>query len=227
MNLIASLVKNYHLVVVQELRDALALQRLASTLGEHWQASISRPVGRGTQERYGFLFRTDRLAMTKPLIVYPDAQDIFIREPATAYFSTGTWDFSVVNIHVVYGQNLAERRMETAALADVSAYVINYYNDNDVLICGDFNLPPSDESFAFLTNLDFRTLNSNYGTTIADNPYDNMWISRNLSLQFTGTWGIDRFDETLFLNDDSLASLQVSDHRPVWALFEPPANQTD
>ena len=45
-------------------------------------------------------------------------------------------------------------------------------------------------------------------------------ITANLKMDGTlGRCGIDRFDETDFGNDDKVANLAVSDHRPIWAVF--------
>ena len=48
---------------------------------------------------------------------------------------------------------------------------------------------------------------------------DNIWLS-SATREYAGRFGIDRFDQRVFDNDDEAASLAVSDHRPVWAVFE-------
>jgi hypothetical protein len=57
-------------------------------------------------------------------------------------------------------------------------------------------------------------------TSIKDKLYDNIWFQGNFTEEFTGKFGIIKFDETLFGNDDKKASLMVSDHRPLWAEFD-------
>ena len=42
------------------------------------------------------------------------------------------------------------------------------------------------------------------------------WIK---GLEYNQNSGIDMFDETMFNNDDTKAKLAVSDHRPIWAIF--------
>ena len=49
--------------------------------------------------------------------------------------------------------------------------------------------------------------------------YDNIWLPAS-TVEYSGRYGIDRFDQRVFGNDDDAASLAVSDHRPVWAVFE-------
>ena len=52
------------------------------------------------------------------------------------------------------------------------------------------------------------------------NLYDNIWFQTKYVKAYTGQKGIDKFDETDFANNDKAASLAVSDHRPVWAIFD-------
>lgn len=57
-------------------------------------------------------------------------------------------------------------------------------------------------------------------TTISDSgSYDNIWLSNGTEREYAGGLEILRFDEQLFDADDRAASLAVSDHRPVSALF--------
>ena len=46
------------------------------------------------------------------------------------------------------------------------------------------------------------------------------WFQSHFTKEFTGTFGVVKFDEKLFGNDDKKASLMVSDHRPLWAEFD-------
>lgn len=57
-------------------------------------------------------------------------------------------------------------------------------------------------------------------TTISDaSLYDIIWLDPQYTSEYTGQSGVDRYDETAFAGDDRAASLAVSDHRPVWAVF--------
>lgn len=62
-------------------------------------------------------------------------------------------------------------------------------------------------------------INDEIPTSIKDTLYDNIWFQAHFPKEFTGTYGIIKFDEVLFGNDDKKASLTVSDHRPLWAEF--------
>ena len=56
-------------------------------------------------------------------------------------------------------------------------------------------------------------------TTIADSDYDDIFINRRMrDNAYNYQSGIYLFDELLYDNNDAAAE-QISDHRPVWALF--------
>jgi len=106
-----------------------------------------------------------------------------------------------------------------------------------VLVVGDFNLNPFNDSFMNLMSVDntspiyscpaFAECKQNATTTRDSNLFDNMWFSQTHVGEYTGERGIYRFDEDLFEDPggnsnhyrERYARLAVSDHRPVWAEF--------
>ena len=86
---------------------------------------------------------------------------------------------------------------------------------------GDFNLSPSDKGFVELLEIpDMIVVNGKIPTSIKDKLYDNIFFQSNYTKEFSGNYGVVKFDEQLFGNDDKKASLMVSDHRPLWAEFD-------
>ena len=63
-------------------------------------------------------------------------------------------------------------------------------------------------------------VNGTLPTSIRGKLYDNIWFQAHFTKEFTGTYGIIKFDEELYGNDDKKASLMISDHRPLWAEFD-------
>ena len=101
------------------------------------------------------------------------------------------------------------------------AVVQNQDAENDMLLMGDFNLPPDDTGFESLKAIpNMIHMNSEIPTSIKDKLNDNIWFQAHFTKEFTGTYGIIKFDEVLFENDDKKASLAISDHRPLWAEFD-------
>ena len=74
-----------------------------------------------------------------------DGKDDFMRDPYWATFRAGEFDFSVIAVHVIWGERVAQRKAEVRALADVYKYVQAANGaEEDVLLVGDFNRNPTD-----------------------------------------------------------------------------------
>jgi endonuclease/exonuclease/phosphatase family metal-dependent hydrolase len=148
LGLIADRLQQFDLVAIQELRDEEVVQRTLSILearGHVYHAMVSPPVGRGVKERYAFLWRPEKVAPVDSGTVYSDPDDVFIREPFYASFRAGSFDFTLITIHVIFGDGVADRRAENMLLDDVYRAVQGADpNEQDVILLGDFNLPPSD-----------------------------------------------------------------------------------
>ncbi|MDC7222081.1 MAG: endonuclease/exonuclease/phosphatase family protein [Spirochaetales bacterium] len=210
---IASIIEQSDFVALQEVRDSRVLARLMDRL-EGWDYILSLPAGRGVKEFYAYLYRTELFEVLGAPYSLNDYEDLFIREPYIAHFRCGTFDFTIVTMHSIYGDKKALRRAEAALLDDVIAYVDEENGpEADVILTGDFNLPGDDgawemEPYRYLVPSDVKT-------TISDaSSYDNIWISTATTEVMTDI-SLYAFDEILFGNDDKTASREVSDHRPV------------
>ena len=227
---IARTLADYDFIAIVELRDEVVLKRTQGILlqmGKAYQYQLSSPVGRGVKERYAFLYRADRVNVVEQGKLYPDAadgKDDFSRDPYWATFRAGAFDFSVIVVHVIWGDTVGPRKAEVRALADVYRYVQEANGDeNDVLLVGDFNRNPNDaEAYSRIMAIPSMTQLFQFPekSHIKDSSlYDNIFFQKDAVTEYLGKYGIDRFDETDFGNDDKAANLAVSDHRPVWAIF--------
>ena len=247
---IAKTLIDYDFIVISELRDEKVLkrlQRILSESGAEYGYQISEPVGQAGgphKERYAFLYYKGMVSAVTDGELYPDAadgKDDFVRDPYWATFRAGKFDFSVIAVHVVWGDGIAGRQAEIMGLADVYQYVQKANGvEDDVLLVGDFNRESSDThayrnlmALPSMTHL-FRLPQKSH---IRDSSlYDNIFFQTDYVTEYLGYSGIDKFDETDFKDNDAAASLAVSDHRPVWARFridgvsvpkpEPPVDET-
>ena len=224
---IADVLEEYDVIAVQELRDEEVLKRTVAMLenrGKEYEYEISDEVGRAVKERYGFLYRKGIVKKVRQGRLYEEENDEFIREPFYATFKAENFDFTLITIHVLYGSSKAERRPEIRELATVYQKVQNEDPaEQDVIILGDFNFPPTDEGFDNLKGIPTTAFlfAPPLKTTITDTSlYDNFWFQEEYVREYADEFGIDRFDETMFSNDDHKAKLAVSDHRPIWAEFD-------
>lgn len=224
---IAQILIEYDFVAIVELRDEAVVRRtevMLAGMGRDYDYQISEPVGRGIKERYAYLYDVALVEVVEAGQICDDPEDLFIREPYYATFRAGQFDFTIIAIHVIWGDTVGERRAEILQLDEVY-HAVQDANpfEQDILPVGDFNREPDDtESYADLTAIPsiISLFTLPQKSHIKDSSlYDNIWFQVNFVTEYIGTSGIYRFDETLFANDDRAASLAVSDHRPVWAEF--------
>ena len=227
---IAQTLIDYDFIAISELRDEAVLkrtQKILSQMGEMYQYQLSPAVGRGVKERYAFLYKRDLVSVVNQGELYPDAadgKDDFARDPYWATFRAGAFDFSVIVVHVIWGDTVGPRKAEVSALADVYRYVQEANGtEEDVLLVGDFNRNPNDtEAYSRIMAIPsmVRLFELPQKSHVRDSSlYDNIFFQSDYVTEYLGTSGIDKFDETDFGNDDQAANLAVSDHRPVWAVF--------
>ena len=101
-------------------------QKILSQMGKAYQYQFSPAVGRGSKERYAFLYNPKLVSVVRQGELYPDAadgRDDFSRDPYWATFRAGAFDFSVIAVHVIWGKRVGPRKAEVKALADVYRYV--------------------------------------------------------------------------------------------------------
>ena len=230
---IAQTLIDYDFIAISELRDEKVLkriQRILSASGAEYGYLISDPVGlEGSphRERYAFLYYKGLVSVVKDGELYPDAADgtdDFVRDPYWATFRAGKFDFSIIAVHVIWGDTVRGRQAEVMALGEVYKYVQEANGaEDDVLLVGDFNRNPIDagaySNIMAIPSM-IRLFEFPQKSHIRDSSlYDNIFFQADYVTEYLGSSGIDKFDETDFGNDDQAASLAVSDHRPVWAVF--------
>lgn len=223
--LITAILSRYDFIAIQETRDTEILDRTVRFLheffGKQYQHITSPPVGRGMMERYSFLYDTDVVRFQGAQFFIPDLEDRFIREPFAAGFRAGEFDFYAVNVHTIYGDSVEERQAETALLTEAVNHVRLRTGEKDILLMGDFNLPPEDAGFDLLRTAErFLPINTDVPTSIYGKLYDNIWLDPIHTSEYTGRWGVYFFDVLLFDDENRAASLAVSDHCPLWAQFD-------
>ena len=231
---IAQTLIDYDFIAIVEVRDEKVLRRTEQLLEEHgrdYDYLMSPPVGAKVKERYAFLFDRGMVRVIEDGEVFPDPNDAFLREPYFASFRVGEFDFTVVAVHVIWGDSVVQRRREVQELANVyQAVQAANGAEQDVILLGDFNRNPDDgEAYRPLLDIPMMThlFQLPQKSHIKDTSlYDNIFFQTHHLTEYTGDSGIDLFDETDFGNDDAAASLAVSDHRPVWGTFHT-ANDDD
>jgi len=222
---ILAILTSFDFVAVQEVRDQEIMDRIQQKLGSGWSFACSGQVGTAHhKEHYGIIYRNTHVSiLTKPEVLV-DTRDDFVREPFIGYYKAGEFDFILATIHVVWGDSIVGRREEIKKLEHVlHAIQQRAKAEKDIIIVGDFNMPPVDLSWG----LDGwkPLMNPPQKTVVGDTSlYDNIWISEKdtYSSEYTGFCGCIEFDKLQY--EDSItgrrkAISEISDHRPIWGLF--------
>ncbi len=229
------------------------LKKLRKNHGRKFKYLISPQVGwkgGSYQEHYAFLYdekinvvpegekgNTNGSLYHLPVERPEDRMEVtdkFSRPPFWATFRAGNFDFTVIAVHLYYGpqkpnekrkRSIAERRNEIRELAKVYNKVQDMdEQENDVLLVGDFNMPPSDISFADLKNKAHKVtplfhIKNGDVSNLAKTPmlYDNIFFQQKHLNEYLDSC-IDKFHLTYF-GGNKKAARMVSDHLPVWAEF--------
>ncbi len=223
---ICDILKKYDITAIQEVRDEKVLSRIVTILkrrGIIYGYEISPKVGRTVKERYAFLYKNNKINITKKGRLFQDVNDDFIREPFYAGFKAKNFDFILATIHVLFGKNEKERRPEIMKLGNIYKEIKEQNpNEKDIILLGDFNFPPNDIGFRYLASLSSMVflMQPHWKSTIGNkNLYDNIWFQKKYVKEFTGNAGIFKFDRVMFNNNIRSAKIAVSDHRPIWGEF--------
>ncbi len=217
----------FDLIAAQEVMTEDGAERMLAALeartGADWELMLSDAIGRGSyKEMYGFFWRTDEVEWVDGAIVYIDDRDVFAREPFSARFRAIEDDYTFVlgSVHIIYGDSVAERETEVAALRSYRDWLDETFRGSDVYIAGDFNLPPDNEAWAGMGALAAPLITSG-ATTLSEtdgrfaNLYDNIWVPTGGILPIAGAGILGFANETLGISH-SVARDTVSDHAPVW-----------
>jgi len=220
---IASIISQFDLVAVQEVRDYQVLKRLQRKL-PGWDYAASKKVGRGQKEIYAYFWQKDKVKLAGDCATFRDPGDGFIREPYACTFVADEFDFTLTTIHLLYGDRKSDRRKELVLLDEVVEAVQEANGpEDDVILLGDFNFGPTDQGWQLEGYIPL--FKPPIKTTIGGKSlYDNIWINPSHTKEFADSTGMIKFDETMYGGNLKKASLEVSDHRPIWAVFKTSAD---
>jgi endonuclease/exonuclease/phosphatase family metal-dependent hydrolase len=255
---IAEVVRRFDVIAVQEVRrSAQAFLAMLEVLGEGW-AFLVTDVTRGRQgnnERLAFVFDRQRVrpsGLACELVVAaedagisePTLQGQFARTPYAVSFAADRAVFTLVTLHVIYGQGPADR---TAELQQIAGWLAGWATEGDawganLVALGDFNIDRRDDPlYQAFTSTGLRPpagLN-HVPRTIFDDPdpaappdhryfYDQVaWFVNTpgipaLTLQYENA-GMFNFADGLIPATNTLQlSWRISDHFPLWVEFRLP-----
>jgi endonuclease/exonuclease/phosphatase family metal-dependent hydrolase len=252
---IAEVVRRFDVIAVQEVRrSAQAFLAMLAVLGQGW-AFLVTDVTRGRQgnnERLAFVFDRQRVrpsGLACELVVAaedagipePTLQGQFARTPYAVSFAAERGVFTLVTLHVLYGQGPADR---VAELQRIASWLAGWATEGDawgtnLIALGDFNIDRRDDPlYQAFTSTGLRPPAGLHHVprTIFDDPdpsappdhrhfYDQVaWFVDipsvpALTLGYENA-GMFNFADGLIPATNTLQlSWRISDHFPLWVEF--------
>lgn len=233
----AEVIRQFDIVALQEIEKVEGLDNLLARVevitGHDWEYVISPSVGNGrAAEFYAFMYRTDSVTYIEESSgVYQEPMpDDFSREPFFATFRSGNFDFTLITVHITWGLLASLRTAECRRLQSVWNYVQDTdLEENDLILLGDFNRDkPTHSAFDLLLQMGITpTLTeegtrTTFGRTASGGSwYDHIWIDpQHTGAELTYEVGAGTPAMNSCGGGCSYLLDGVSDHCPVWALFD-------
>jgi endonuclease/exonuclease/phosphatase family metal-dependent hydrolase len=251
---IAEIISRFDVVAIQEVKsDTTALKQVCRFLGEHWSLILTDVTegNLGNQERMAFLFDTRRVQLSGlacELVIPPEylekeqAEALrrqFARTPYAVGFKTLGHTFTLVELHVIWGDSENERVQELNAIAYWLAKWSRDKNawDHNLITLGDFNIEQEQSVYADAfssTGLyipsDLRGVQRSIFEGKVNQPlafYDQIaWFedvkgARPLSLKYRKGGSFNFTKVALQSRNLKPADLSwcISDHLPLWVEF--------
>lgn len=229
VNILTDIGNDYDILAVQEFRDKTGevikfyLEKLNAE-GKSYDVVYSEGLGRSKtyKEQYAFYYDANKFEVLNEPYIFKDIGDVFEREPFLVHFRSkqGNFDFVLVNIHTKPN----DATLEIDALARVVEEAKQYFNEQDVLVLGDFNADgdyfrEERDATALETGQYSWLVCDNFDTTVAknDNTYDRIVATQGIMEDFADEVGVRYYDEEFGLTPEDTKA--VSDHFPVYAIF--------
>jgi len=222
--ILADIVSQADVIAVQEVRSSVIdpVEQFMALLPDTYKYVIGPRQGRsGSKEQYWVIYNSVKITVLEE-DSWPDEDDVFERSPYAVYFKTkDAFDFILLNNHIQ--PRAAEK--EIRALPNVVKYYTDLWKDPDVLVMGDFNADGQyfDSSLldSIFPGIEYKIIFTDEDTTLAQshNTYDRFIITSSAVEDFTGSFGVIRFDEVYDFSGYSILPRNVSDHYPIWADF--------
>jgi endonuclease/exonuclease/phosphatase family metal-dependent hydrolase len=246
---IAEIVSRFDVVALVEVKRNLeALRLLMEILGPEWGFIVSDPVEGepGNDERLGFVFdlRRVRPSGLAGEFVVPDAdlgeetavmRRQWARTPYAVSFQAGGSSFTLVTLHILWGDRPSDRTPELRGAAKWLAQQADEPDEfnRNMIALGDFNIDRLDDPnwHAFVVEYGLSPPDKLLGVprTVGETPtshtfYDQIaWFTTGgrsaLTLRYRDAGGFTWTDHLLAGIRQTEKEARISDHYPLWAEF--------
>lgn len=224
---IANTIKTFDVIAIQEVvagyGGAQAVVRLNDALnrkGNKWDYAISDPTSSNNSykvERYAFIWKTNRLRKVSDAWLEKKYNIEIDREPFYITFNSSGKNFTLVNFHAI------TKSMQPETEIKYFKFLPELYKGQNLLFCGDFNVPQSHTVFNPLRKMGYSSAMTGQKTSLKKtciendclaSEFDNFYFKRSI-FKFQKS-GIIPFYKSF--SDHKEARL-ISDHVPIFYQF--------
>ncbi len=219
---IAEIIRRFDVVAIQEVkRETTALRTLMNDfLGPNWELILSDVTAGsgGNAERLAYIYDTRRVqpsGLAGEIVLPPtkagDPTEQFYRTPYIVGIEAGGQRFSLITVHIMYGDVPADRRSELEALAAYAATELRdraQTNDQELgnlIVLGDFNIDKRGDNplFQALISTGLVVPSQLFGlkTTYGKEAkfYDQIaWFMGHMALTYNNRAGVIDFVDAVF-----------------------------
>jgi len=226
MNFIANTLRDYDIIVIQEVvagyGGAQAVARLADDLnrkGAKWDYVISDPTSSSPHktERYAFIWKTSKLKKIGKAWLEKKYHLEIEREPYFCTFQYENKQFTVVNFHAITKNKQPETEIK------YFKFLPEEYPSLSLIFAGDFNCPQSHTVFNPLKKMGYKSILINQKTSLKKNCVNNNCLASefdNIYYNASKMKTIQSGYIPFYKNFDSLPQARtISDHIPIWFEF--------
>lgn len=225
--IMSKILKNVDVVAIQEVVSGYggtqAVARLAeelNTTGTKWDYTVSLPTISSAYktERYAFLWKTDKIKKVGESWLEQKFRLVIEREPFYSRFKVDNNEFTLVNFHAITKSKQPETEIKYFKFLPVS------YPKENLIFCGDFNLPQSHTVFNPLKKMGYAAALINQKTSLKQkcnwgdclaSEYDNFFYRAD-KFAFLEAGIIPFYEKFEHFSDAKI----LSDHVPVYLKLE-------
>lgn len=228
INFIANTVKAYDLIAIQEVvagsSGSQAVARLVDALnrsGGKWDYAVSEITSGSSlhkAERYAFIWEAKKVTKVGRPWLEQKYGLLIEREPYYGRFKIADRTFTLVNFHAIPKSRQPETEIKYFKFLPES------YPDDNLIFCGDFNVPASHTVFNPLKKMGYTAMLKGQKTSLRQqcingdclaSEFDNFYFNPSMIKLLNG--GVIHFYRDFI---DLKAARKLSDHIPVFVVYQ-------
>lgn len=226
IDFIVNTIKNHDIIAIQEVvagyGGSQAVAKLVDQLnrkGTKWDYSISNPTSSSAYktERYAFIWKTNKVKLTRKPWLEKQYEKQIDREPYFATFENNGKNFTIVSFHAITKNKQPETEIK------YFKFLPQQYPDLNLIFVGDFNCPQSHTVFNPLKKMGYLPTLENQKTSLKQKCINNQCLASEFDNIFYHSSKIKLINKGIihFYKDfNSLKEARrVSDHIPIWIEF--------